>query len=100
MLYADVSELHALEPVGLPDEAWQRLYERIAQQRGPAESCGSSQVPISLYCLSKFVTLLGAVANPGAALLVCLNVDANSVLSFRAAKTTVPWQVWLLPCRC
>ncbi|CAK0788013.1 hypothetical protein CVIRNUC_011235 [Coccomyxa viridis] len=40
----DVSELHALEPVGLPDEAWQRLYERIAQQRGPAESCGSSQM--------------------------------------------------------
>ena len=67
MPYADVSELHALEPVGLPDEAWQRLYERIAQQRGPAESCGSSQVPISLYCLSKFVTLLGAVAKPGAA---------------------------------
>ncbi len=81
MLYADVSELHALEPVGLPDEAWQRLYERIAQQRGPA-----SQVPISLYCLSKFVTLLGAVQILVQPPLVCLKVDVFSVLSFRVAK--------------
>lgn len=30
---AELSVLQAMEPVGEPDEAWQRLYQRITQQR-------------------------------------------------------------------
>ncbi len=32
-LSAELSVLQAMEPVGEPDEAWQRLYQRITQQR-------------------------------------------------------------------
>ena len=30
---AELSVLQAMEPAGEPDEAWQRLYQRITQQR-------------------------------------------------------------------
>lgn len=48
ILLADMSGLENLEAAGEPDEAWQRLYQRLGQQSGRSGTLGTAQV---LLCL-------------------------------------------------
>ena len=41
---ADTSGLESLEAAGEPDEAWQKLYQRLEQQRVRSGSLGTAQV--------------------------------------------------------
>ena len=48
---AELDGLDTLDAAGEPDEAWQRLYERLGQQRGRSGSLGTAQVTLCLDLL-------------------------------------------------